>query len=304
MKPEINVTANQAVRTDVLRHISEKTVVRPSIVRKSVLPTINQGTTVLKTIYGGTTRSVGQTGATVQYNQNINVVNVNQQQQVGVGVNKVGVLSGAVPNPTISTYRGVGFQQTGSIMGVGGGIGDNAADITYSTRPGGQVLGTTGINKTVVTTTQTQTTPNIIGTGSVMGVGGGIGNNAPDVTYTTRPGAQVLGTTGINKTVVTTTQTTPNVVGIGSGSVMGVGGGIGDNAVDITYSTNPRMQNMVLGPPNKTIIAPGISTSVIGANNVVGFNGGFGNNNITTGPVVQGLPLGVNGINTPIVNKI
>ena len=189
-------------------------------------------------------------------------------------------------------------------MGVGGGIGDNAADITYSTRPGAQVLGTTGINKTVVTTTQTQTTPNIIGTGSVMGVGGGIGNNAPDVTYTTRPGAQVLGTTGINKTVVTTTQTTPNVVGIGSGSVMGVGGGIGDNAVDITYSTNPRMQNMVLGPPNKTIIAPGISTSVIGANNVVGLNGGFGNNTITTGPVVQGLPLGVNGINTPIVNKI
>ena len=62
------------MRTNIFKHISGGTVVRPSIVRNNVLPTINQGVTVLKTIYGGTTRSVDKTGTTVQINKNINVI--------------------------------------------------------------------------------------------------------------------------------------------------------------------------------------------------------------------------------------
>ena len=102
-------------------------------------------------------------------------------------------MTGIVPNPTISQYRGAGFQQTGSIMGVGGGVGDFAADVTYSTKPGAQVLtsGLTGVgvNKTITTTTNIN--PTLVGTvgttSSVMGIGGGTGDYAADVTYSTNP---------------------------------------------------------------------------------------------------------------------
>ena len=94
-KPEINVTTNEAVvKTGLYKRIDGGTVVRPSIVRNSVLPTIDQGTSVLKTVYGGTTRSIGKAGTII-----------NQQY------NNVGLLT-TVANPTVSQYRGVGFQQT------------------------------------------------------------------------------------------------------------------------------------------------------------------------------------------------
>ena len=68
-------------------------------------------------------------------------------------------------------------------MGIGGGTGDLAADVTYSTKPGGQVLsGLTGLGVTTITNGGT-----VGSTGSVMGVGGGTGDYAADVTYSTNP---------------------------------------------------------------------------------------------------------------------
>ena len=304
-RPEINATVGESVRTDVYKQISGGTTVRPSIVRNSVLPTINQGTTVLKTVYGGTTTSnAGQVN--IGYNQNINV---NQQYVTGV-----------VPNPTITQYRGVGLQQTGSIMGIGGGVGDLAADVTYSTKPGGQVLtGLTGlgVNKTTVTTTRTN--PTLVGTvgttGSVMGVGGGVGDLAADVTYSTKPGAQVLtGLTGlgVNKTTVTTTNVNPTLVGaVGTtGSVMGIGGGVGDYASDVTYSTKPGAQVLTgltgVGV-NKTITTTNVSPTLVGTvgttGSVMGVGGGVGDYaadvTYSTNPNFAAIPGGV----TPIANN-
>ena len=74
----------------------------------------------------------------------------------------------------------------GSIMGVGAGVGDYAADVTYSTKPNAPLLGT-GLMTT------TTTTRNVVGTpGSIIGVGGGVGDYAADVTYSTKPNAQLI----------------------------------------------------------------------------------------------------------------
>ena len=82
---------------------------------------------------------------------------------------------------------------------------------------------------------------------------------------------------------------------------MDIDGIKGDNTANITYSTNPNTQNIALGVTNNPIITSGATpSSVIGNNNVVGFNGGLVNN-ANTGQVMQGMPLGVNGVNTPIV---
>ena len=47
---------------------------------------------------------------------------------------------------------------------------------------------------------------------------------------------------------MTTTTTTRNVVGT-PGSIMGVGGGVGDYAADVTYSTKPNAQLIYGGLP-------------------------------------------------------
>ena len=136
---------------------------------------------------------------------------------------------------------------TGSVMGVGGGVGDDAVDVTYSTKPDQVAVGapayttSSAFNVGQTTTTTTTTTggymgiggTNITTTGSVMGVGGGIGDDAVDVTYSTKPDQAIVGT-GLGQTTQTTTTTTTT-----TGNIMGVGGGVGDNAVDVTYSTKP-----------------------------------------------------------------
>ena len=73
-----------------------------------------------------------------------------------------------------------------------------------------------------------------------MGVGGGVGDLAQDVTYSTKPNNIYGGG------VTVTTSTTGNTLGVGGGSlvgvggsIMGVGGGVGDLAQDVTYSTKP-----------------------------------------------------------------
>ena len=275
LKPEINLTTTEAVRTDVFKHISGGTVVRPSIVRNNVLPTINQGVTVLKTIYGGTTRSVDKTGTTVQINNNINVIN----QQYGA-TSRIGVLSGAVPSPTIGQFNDVGFKPTGSIMGVDRRIGDYAADITYtSIRPSQGAL-----NKSIV---MPKVNNPIVGT---------YRHNSPDIAYSRAQRAGLGATT--NNTIIAS-GATPNVVK--RGSFMDIDGIKGDNSANITYTANPTTQNIALGPTNNPIITSGVTPSnVIGNNNVVGLNGRI-DNTVNSGQVIQGMPLGVNGVNTQIV---
>ena len=60
------------------------------------------------------------------------------------------------------------------------------------------------------------------------------------------------GAAGMTTTTTTTTTTTQYGMGAGegagvSGSVMGVGGGVHDEAVDVTYSTKPDVQVTNLG---------------------------------------------------------
>ena len=133
MKPEIVGGVSSTIHME-----QTSTTVRPSIFKTSVLPTQDGGSTVLKTVYGGTTSTIG------------------------------GQYGGAAM--AVSTG--------GSVMGVGGGVGDYAADVTYSTKPNDPL----NVNvKKITTTTQYG------GTGSIMGVGGGIGDAAADVTYSTKP---------------------------------------------------------------------------------------------------------------------
>ena len=132
-------------------------------------------------------------------------------------------------------------------MGVGGGIGDAAVDVTYSTKPDSQTLNTlnygtgsystssyefspVGVENVGLTTTGGNAVVNT--TGNVMGFGAG-GDSAIDVTYSTKPDNGVGLATGALTTTTTTTATTGNVMGFGSG---------GDNAIDVTYSTKPDNQ--------------------------------------------------------------
>jgi hypothetical protein len=229
------------------KQINAGTTVRPSIFRTSTLPTINQGTTVLGTVFGGTTRTV----------------------------------RGAVNLGT--TVTNTQYNTTGSIIGVGGGMHDYAADVTYSTKPNNNVLGTgvavtttgstlgTGLvgstlgTGVVGSTLGTGVVGSTVGTTSIMGVGGGVHDYAADVTYSTKPNNNILGT-GV---AVTTTGSTlgtglvgnalgtgvvgstvgTGVVGstVGTTSIMGVGGGVHDLAADVTYSTKPGNTQLVYG---------------------------------------------------------
>ena len=73
------------------------------------MPTIDGGTTVLKTVFGGTRSINMESGNEMAFTNNIN----------------------SQFNMRISG------QNNENIMGVGGGVGDNAADVTYSTKPDG-----------------------------------------------------------------------------------------------------------------------------------------------------------------------
>ena len=142
----------------------------------------------------------------------------------------------------------------GLVMGVGGGNYDDAVDITYSSKTGtnaGAGAGAQTMGQTTTTTTTTQynlgqTQGQIIqgdGSGLVMGVGGGNYDDAVDITYSSKTGQNVGATTAKTTTTTTTTQynlgqTQGQIIqGDGANLVMGVGGGVHDDAVDITYSS-------------------------------------------------------------------
>ena len=145
-----------------------------------------------------------------------------------------------------NNLEGIGsIQGIGTTLGVGGGIGDNAVDVTYSTKPSNQNI---NIGTGVFASTSNgynlginQNTGLGVGgaMGSIMGVGGGVQDNAVDVTYSTKPNA-LVGTGGYATTSAFS-------VGQGTtGSIMGVGGGVQDSAVDVTYST--KQNNYPAGP--------------------------------------------------------
>ena len=147
---------------------------------------------------------------------------------------------------------------SGMVMGVGGGVEDQAQDIAYSSntgmRAGAGAAAALGKMTTTTTTTETkynlgQTQGQIIqreGGGVVMGVGGGVEDNALDATYSSNTG-QNLGAAGAKMTTTTTTtktqydlgQTQGQIIqGQGAGLVMGVEGHAQDSALDANYSSN------------------------------------------------------------------
>ena len=152
--------------------------------------------------------------------------------------------------PVMSTGVPAQNVMTGNIMSVGGGVGDNAVDVTYSTKPQTPAIpmttGVTTFNNQYTTFSQGSNSVQSYQGGNVMGVGGGIGDNAVDVTYSTKTdNINALGGT----TYKTASTSSNGIIGLGqttqttnittTGNLMGVGGGVGDNAVDVTYSTKP-----------------------------------------------------------------
>ena len=128
----------------------------------------------------------------------------------------------------------------GTVMGVGGGVQNAAADVTYSTNPDSQKLGFVN-GKYDLTTIEYGRGDNVISTGinnntHIMGVGGA-GNSAVDVTYSTKPSPGVVDLGITTGALATTTQTTYQTAQNGS-TIMGAGG-VADSAVDVTYSTKP-----------------------------------------------------------------
>jgi hypothetical protein len=164
-KPEIGAgvtqglavgTAAYGVNTVSMGLINGGTTVKPSIVRNSVLPTINQGVSVLNTVYGPTSQTflpvgsvynlgVVQGGLTTTTSTLQNAINLGTtvSPTVNLGTTTLGTTTGGqygvVGAITTSQYgTGVAGAQTyngGKIMGVGGGVEDFAADVTYSTKP-------------------------------------------------------------------------------------------------------------------------------------------------------------------------
>ena len=226
--------------------------------------------------------------ATIENNipvkENNQEINANFSSTGGIDTNFGS--SGIGMGSSIPMGEGMAFEsgnQGGLVMGVDGGVGDNAPDVTFSTNNlGGTAFGTT---KTTTTTTTThygqgegsallmgmgdsanmlgQTTANTTTTRTayemgqnlgynakadgnelVMTVGGGAEDDAVDVTYSSNTGN--LGAAAAKTTTTTTTTRTEYgfgqnqggvIQGDGAGLIMGVGGGIEDNAVDVTYST-------------------------------------------------------------------
>ena len=168
------------------------------------------------------------------------------------------------------TVNPVSPPEVANVMSVGGGVGDDAVDVTDSTKPDNKVasLGVSNYNQT---TTEINSTQNVVSSGgiistggSVMGVGGGIGDNAVDVTYSTKPNNPFASEVRRVTTTTTTSQYGAGAMNIGGGSVMGVGGGVGDNAADVTYSTKPdqAIVTRLQGVTTSKVLSPIINTTV------------------------------------------
>ena len=146
------------------------------------------------------------------------------QATQGFNVNIGG--EGAQIQSSIPMGQGVPFEagtteSSGVVMGVGGGVLDNAPDVTFSTRNAdGTAFGTM---KTTTTTTTTQygmggqsgmVANYQLGQGAdggvIMGVDGGVQDDAADVTYSTKTGMEggLGAAAALGQTTTTTTTTT------------------------------------------------------------------------------------------------
>jgi hypothetical protein len=189
----------------VHKEIVAGTTVRQSVVRSSVLPTIDGGTKILKPIFGGVRQSSVGAGAGVELN---------------LGASAAGA--------------GLGLE-SGS-AGFGTGVSSTQIGATTSTTTTHDVidLGTTvhnTIDLGVVNTGTTQINSGAIGTSGLI-----LGENAGTAGLVNNSSQIGTGSSGLafSSSQIGTTQ----VQGMDSnGMIMGLGGE-GDNAIDVSYSTN------------------------------------------------------------------
>jgi hypothetical protein len=238
IKPEIGeIIATPRLSTGYTQ-INGGTTIRPSIVKNSVLPTINQGTTVLNTVFGGTRTTIAPPRVSIR--QGVTTAVPTQTITTTVPTQ---TLTRVLPTQTLTTVGstvgygsttaqygiGAGVAYNGKIMGVSEGVGDLAADVTYSTKPDSNSAASVieGNNVGLATTV-----------GSTIGLGATVGNT---IGLGTTVGSTIgLGTTG--STVGYGTTASQYAMGTGAtytGKIMGVSEGVADNAADVTYSTKP-----------------------------------------------------------------
>ena len=168
--------------------INGSTTIKPSIVRKSVLPTINQGVTVLNTVYGPTSKTIAPPGVSYNLGLTQGALTTNSTIQTGVG------LGSTVIHPTINLGTTVGALGTTSSTQYATGIG--LAPITTSQY--GVGLGATtgvpasqygvgfGATSGVATSQYGVAGTQYVG-GKIMGVDTRVEDYAADVTYSTKP---------------------------------------------------------------------------------------------------------------------
>ena len=163
--------------------------------------------------------------------------------------------------------------------------GDNAVDVKYSTNKNytGIPSGGVQIGEEIYTTKDNQIDSKLQHTSeTIMGVSGGVEDKTQNSAYSTKPNSPNIYITRANNTIITKY----NKSSIGeqgvrqistSGGIMGVGGGIYDEAEDVTYSTKPdkkattRQYSIGYGNPSSGI---GVVNTT---GNALGIGGGMKN---------------------------
>jgi len=225
---QLNISSTVST-TGVHQEINGGTTVRPSIVRSSVLPTIDGGVKVLKTIFGGVRQSTAtaeeagfgagaytSTGATVDLGTTtLNTVDLGTKtlNTVDLGTTTLNTVNlGTTALNTVdlgTTATGAGFE-----MGAGAGAGYEmagaGATVDLGTVQGEGAYSFSAGNTGMQTTTTTTTTTSQYGmggaefsSGAVMGVTEATHDGAVDVTYSTKPGEAT--TTTLNTLTTSTT---------------------------------------------------------------------------------------------------
>ena len=235
---------SQAITAEgVHKEIVAGTTVRQSVVRSSVLPTIDGGTKILKPIFGGVRQSSVGAGAGAGFG-------------AGSGAG-FGAGAGAGAESGFGAGAGAGAESgfgAGAGAGFGAGVSSTQIGATTTTTTTHDVidLGTTVHNTIDLGVVNAGTTS--INAGEAGASGLALGENAGAAVGLTT-GSTGIGLvssssqmgTGASQLAFTTSQTgTTQVQGMNqSGLVMGLGGE-GDNAIDVAYSTNTN-NNVGLG---------------------------------------------------------
>ena len=128
----------------------------------------------------------------------------------------------------------------GNVMTVGGGVGDNAVDVTYSTKPDTQNINA-GTTYSTASYNYNNNNLRFSNGGGLMRVNSGNLNSSFNSGYSTasyevygRPRQRLYSASSYDF------RNRPNLgYNVNTGTVLGVGGGVGDAAADVTYSTKP-----------------------------------------------------------------